>query len=126
MSNFDSIFDEFFTWGFGKPRNLHFQTKTKDMMPSFWEKSDDGYKVTCRTVGISPSDVKVSVEDDCIHVNGETEIDKYKYSTDFDLPVSKDVISNIKNIKYKTENGITIIYLDIDRPEKKKINIQKL
>lgn len=126
MSEFDRIFDDFFTWGFGKPRNLHFQTKTKDMLPSFWEKTEDGYKCTCRTVGISPSDVKVSVGEDCIYVSGETEIDKYKYSTNYELPVSQDVLGNIKSIKYKTENGITIIYMDIDRPEKKKITIQKI
>lgn len=123
---FDEVFDEFL-WGFGKPRNLIFNcNRTKDIMPGFWEKTDDGYKCTCRTVGISPSDVKISVGDDYIHVSGETEIDNYKYNTKYDLPVSQEVLSNIKSIKYKTENGITIIYLHINRPEKKQINIEQI
>lgn len=121
----EDFFNDFFTWGFGKPRNFYFTTKTKDMMPSFWEKTDDGYKCTCRTVGISPSDVTVSVGDDCICIKGETELDHFKYSTNYELPVSQDVLGNIKSIKYKVENGITIIYLEIDRPEKKKISIEQ-
>lgn len=122
---FDSIFDTFL-YGFGKPRNLIFNCKTKDIMPSFWEKTDEGYKCTCRTVGIEPDAVKVEIGEDCIHVSGETEMDGYKYNTSYDLPVSEDVLANIKSIKYKTANGITIIYIDIDRPEKKKIEIKKI
>jgi HSP20 family molecular chaperone IbpA len=128
-NNFSKDFNEIFDavlYGFGKPRNLYFNCKTKDIMPGFWEKTETGYKCTCRTVGISPNDVTVEVEDDCIHIKGETDMDGYKYNTNYELPVSQDVLSNIKNVKYKTENGLTFIYLDIDRPEKKKINIQQI
>lgn len=117
---------EGFLYGFGKPKNLIFNCKVKDMMPSFWEKTETGYKCTCKTLGIAPKDVKVTVEDDYIEVKGETEYDGYLYNTSYQLPVSEEVLSNIKNIKYKTENGITIIYLDVERPEKRKINIEQI
>jgi HSP20 family molecular chaperone IbpA len=125
LRDFDAFFSDLDGW-FGKPRHLMFQCKTKDMTPSFYEKTDDGYKCTCRTVGINAEDVKVTLEDDCIHVEGKTELDGYKYSTSYDLPLTEDVINNIKNIKYKTANGITIIYIDLDRPEKKKVKIEQI
>lgn len=125
FDNFDRFFDSILC-GFGKPRNLYFNCKTKDIMPSFWEKTDVGYKCTCRTVGISPEDVKVEIKNDYILIKGETELDGYKYNTNYELPVSEDVLSNIKNIKYKSSNGITFIYLDIDRPEKKNIKIEQI
>jgi HSP20 family molecular chaperone IbpA len=125
LNNFNSFFDDF-VYGFGKPRNLIFNCKTKDIMPSFWEKTESGFKCTCRTVGICPKDVAVTLEDDCIHVKGETEWDNYKYNTSYELPLCEDVLNNIKSVKYKTENGITIIYIDLDRPEKRKIKIEQI
>lgn len=123
--DFDEVFNELEGW-FGKPRKLIFQCKTKDMMPSYWEKTEEGYKCTCRTVGINPNDVKVELLNDCIHIEGKTEFDNYTYSTSYDLPITEDVFNNIKNIKYKSQNGITIIYLDVDRPEKKNIKIEQI
>lgn len=121
--NFD-VFDT--VLGFDYPRNFYFNCKVKDMMPSKWEKTEDGYKCTCRTVGISPDDVKVVLDEDHITVSGETEMDGYKYNTHYVLPISKDVVSNINKVKYKTQNGITIIYIDIERPAIKKIAVEKI
>ena len=112
--------------GFDTPRNFYFNCKVKDMMPSKWEKTEDGYKCTCRTVGISPEDVKVELEDDHISVSGETELDGYKYNTHYILPISKDVIANISKVKYKTQNGITLIYVDIERPKSKTIKVEQI
>lgn len=125
FNDLDRFFGDFEGW-FGRPRDLVFHVKNKDMMPSYWEKTDTGYKCTCRTVGIAPSDVKVTLEDDCIHIEGKTTLDNFDYSTSYDLPLTEDVINNIKNIKYKTENGITIIYIDLEKPEKKKVKIEQI
>lgn len=128
---FDDFFDE--VLGFGFPKSIVFNTgKTKDMMPCVWkELTDDdgsqlGYKATCRTVGISAEDVKVEIKDDSIIVTGETEFDGDKYTQHFELPIVSDVMANIKDIKYKSLNGLTYIYLYLDKPTKKKINIQKI
>jgi len=125
FDDFDNDFQELEGW-FGKPRHLVFNVKNKDVLPSFWEKTKNGYKCTCRTVGINPDNVKVELKDDCIHIEGKTTMDMYDYSTSMDLPLTEDVINNIKDIKYKSKNGITIIYVNLDRPERKKINIEKI
>lgn len=120
-----SVFDDFNNI-FGRPRHLYFNCKTKDQMPSYWEKTENGFKATCRTVGINKKDVKVTIEDDCIKVTGETELDSYKYNCNYELPIIEEVLNNIKNVKYKTANGLTFIYLEVDKPEKKKINIEQI
>jgi HSP20 family molecular chaperone IbpA len=107
-------------------RGLAFNCKNFDMKPSIWEKTDDGYKCTCRSVGINPEDLKVSIGDDYIHVEGETELDNYKYSVKYDLPVSAEILDSIKSVKYKTTNGITIIYIELEKSEKKKIKIEQI
>ena len=77
--------------------------------------NEEGYKCVCRTVGIDPKDVKVTLNDNKIHVSGETEFEGVKYDTRYDLPLSRDILSNIKNIKFKSLNGLTYIYVHVDR-----------
>lgn len=120
--NLNQVFEGWFP----KPMNLHFSAKTKDMMPALWENTDEGYKCTCRMVGIRPEDVSVKLQDEYIHVEGKSELDSYEYSQNLDLPVVEDVRNNLKNIKYKTQDGITIIYLNVNRPQKKEIKIEKM
>lgn len=126
FSQFDGFFNEL---GFGKPTKLVFNTKVKDMSPSYWDVSEDGYKGTFKTLGINPEDVKIKTKQDefgeCYLVlSGESELDGYKYSTSFDIPISMDVYNNIKTIQKRTQNGITILKLILDRPNKKEIKIE--
>ena len=132
MENFEKLFEDFFSMGFGRPRNIRFNVGgTKDMNPVYWQTLTDddnhkiGFKSTCRTVGLSPEDVKVSLEDNCIVVQGNSEFDGVKYDTHIEIPVSESVVGNIENIKYKTLNGLTYIYIYIKTPEYTKINIEK-
>lgn len=117
--------DDFF--GFGKPIDLIYNTgKTKDMNPAYWVKTEEGYKATCRTVGIAPDDVKVEIIDFNIVVSGETEYEGVKYDTSYKLPIASEIIGNIMAVDYKTLNGLTYIYLYVEKPEKKKIKINKI
>lgn len=117
--------EDFF--GFGKPFDLVYNTgKTKDMNPAYWSKTDKGYKATCRTVGIAPDDVKVEIGDCNIVVSGKTEYEGVEYNTSYKLPISKEIMGDIKNIDYKTLNGLTYIYLYVETPEKKEIKINKI
>jgi HSP20 family molecular chaperone IbpA len=111
---------------FGKVRDLRFNSVVKDLMPSYWQSTETGYKCTCKTLGINASDINISVEDDCIVVCGESEIEGLKYNTRFDLPVANDVLDHLEKVEYKSVNGLTFIYLTIDKPQKKKIEINKL
>ena len=135
--NFDELFDSVML-GFGAPTNIRFNTaKTKDLMPSYWstwevEEKDStkkrklGYKCVCRTVGINPEDVNVTMEDYGICVDGQTEHEDNKYTQHIELPISESVMSDIENISYKTLNGLTYIYIKMKSPEKKKVKISRV
>lgn len=121
------FFDDFFALGFGKPENIIFNSgHTKDLDPTYWSKTETGYKATCRTVGINEVDVKVILNDNYIEVSGESEYEGSKYNVSYKIPVSDEVVSNAKSLKYKTLNGLTYIYLDVERAEKKKIKAIKI
>jgi HSP20 family molecular chaperone IbpA len=111
---------------FGKVQNLKFNSIVKDLYPSVWESTETGYKCTAKTLGIRPEDLTVKLEDDYIVVSGESEVENQKYNTYFELPVCDDILNQLKEIKYKSENGLTFIYLEVDKPEKKKIEIKKI
>lgn len=127
--------DDFF--GFGFPTRIRFSTeKTKDMMPAYWKRwtkknADDkdefvGYKCLVRTVGVASEDVNVSLENDRIVVDGKTEVEGYTYSQHVELPLSKEVIGNVKSVEYKSKDGMTYIYLKVRTPEYKKIDVKRI
>lgn len=121
-----NFLDDFLELGFGKPMNIKFNNYTLDMQPSNWKKTESGYTAVCRTIGIDSKDVELNILENGISVKGKTEYDGYTYDVSYDIPVSKDVINNIKSITYKTLNGLTYIHLEIVRPEKSKIKISKI
>ena len=124
---FDDFCNDIFALGFGTPSNLKFGTSgTKDMYPVNWKKTNNGFIAVCRTVGISPDDVEVKLVDNNIVVSGYTKTGEYEYNTYYELPVSDDILSNITDIKYKTQDGITYIYLKVQRPEKRALVAQKI
>ena len=134
---FNDLFDTMMM-GFGKPANIRFNTSyTKDTMPSYWskweveakdstEKINVGYKCICRTVGLSEDDVKVTMEDYGICVDGVTEYEGNKFTQHIELPISESVMADIEAINYKTVNGLTYIYLKMKKPEKKKVAIHRV
>ena len=122
---FNDVFDDFLL-GFGKPRSLVFKSQVKDMMPSYWKKKDDNtYVCVCRTTGINPEDVMVEETEYGLKVSGATEIDGYTYSTSFELPIARSIINEIQKIKVSSKNGLTFITLLLNKPEKRKLLIEK-
>lgn len=123
---FDDVFEDLFTLGFGKPRKLAFNSIVKDMLPTYWSKKDDKtYMCVCKTIGIDPSDVKVEETTFGLKVSGSTEVEGYTYDTYFELPIANSIMNEIEKIKVKSKNGLTFITLILDKPEKKKVLIEK-
>lgn len=121
--SFDAIFDSM-ALGFGRPSKIIFNTNgLKDQMPSFWVKTENGYRCTAKTLGISEKDISVTVEDDGIKLFGESEVEGQKYNTTLLLPITDEILDSIIEIKTKTINGLTFIDLVVDKPKKKKILI---
>lgn len=124
---FDEIFDDFSLLGFGKPKDLIFNVgNTKDMYPAFWSKIENGYKATCRTVGIDSDDVKVELCNNYISVSGKSTYEGENYNVSYKIPISDDVVSNIESLKYRTLNGLTYIYLEVSKHDKKEIKAIKI
>lgn len=124
---FNDFLDDFFTLGFGKPRKLVFNSNVKDMLPSYWVKKDEKtYVCTCKTIGINPEDVKVEEVDYGIKISGSTELEGYTYDTSFELPIAESIMNEIEKLKVSSKNGLTFITLIINKPDKKKIHIEKI
>lgn len=131
-----SFFDDDFILGFGGPTCIRYNTaSTKDMNPAVWSKWKEtegdvekelGYKGVVRTVGVDEEDVKVSLERDGLIVEGKTTFEGYTYSQYVKLPISRDVISNISGVSYRSKNGMTYVYLNVRTPEYKQIKVQKI
>ena len=121
------FFDDFFDF-FGVPQNIIYNTgHTKDMYPTNWVKTDTGFKATCRTVGINEDDMNIELSNNgYINVYGNSEYEGDRYDISYRIPISQDVLSNIKSIRYKTLNGLTYIYLDVNEKKEKKIKAVKI
>lgn len=123
---FDDVFDEFFTLGFGRPKRIVFNSRVKDLLPSYWQKKDDKtYLCTVKTLGINPEDVIVETTDYGIKVSGSSVINDFTYDTDIELPIAESIMNEVEKIKVKSKNGLTFITLILNKPEKKKVLIEK-
>ena len=110
-----------------RPFYFHYSTpETRDVNPmSGWVKEGKDYVTTVRMLGVAESDVKVEAESYGLHVHGESETFGKKYSQDLKLGISKDTMANIYGIKYKVQNGMCQITLNMREPAEKKIKITR-
>jgi HSP20 family molecular chaperone IbpA len=97
------------------------------MHPTYWEKTKDGYMCLVHTLGIRPEEIKIEVEEDFIRLSAESKYEGLErpFTKNMDIPVDKDIMSNVVKVKYKTENGLTFIYLDVEHKEN-KIKIEQI
>ena len=128
-NNLFNAIDDLFDLGFSsKPLSFRYITpNTKDMSPaSRWKKDDNKYYITVRMVGINPDDVKVTVEDYGIKVEGESDTFGETYSQSVSLGIAEDVISNVKGVSYEVKNGMCRIELEMKEKEYNKIDVKRI
>jgi HSP20 family molecular chaperone IbpA len=120
----DEIFNDFLEMGFGKPKQLVFNSNVKDMLPNYWQKKDDKtYLCTVKTLGVNPEDITVEETDYGIKVSGASTINDFTYDVSMELPIVESIMNEIEDISFTSQNGLTFITLKLNRPDKKKINI---
>ena len=131
---FDEIFKDFDDVMFGDFCNpfsgtvsyLKFNSnRTQDQHPIVFQKlaKDDKmidknhtvYRATVRSVGVAPKDISVKLDNKTLWVKGETGNKDSEYDFEIGYDISDDLIGQIDNIKFKSENGITYIYLFVKR-----------
>ena len=135
----NSIFDD--SLFFSSPRNIRFNTDSVlDMRPAKWylwkeEEGDEDSKVVVtkgvyavvKCLGIASEDVSVELKNDCVIVQGKTEVKGIAYSQYVELPVSKEILANVEKIQYEAKDGLVFVYLKTKMPEKKpQILIEKM
>ena len=121
------IFNDFETFllGFGRPVSIRFNTpNTKDIHPaSPWYKEGDKYHMIARVVGINPEDLKLTIEDYGLCIDGKSEHDGNVYTQHIELPISDSLMANITDINYSVKNGLCKVSVVVKEPEHKEINI---
>ena len=114
--------DDFFPIGFARPQKIVFNTnKLQDMNPAHWKKTENGYVGIFKTLGCD--DIKLTLEDYGIKLLASGEVFGNKYDTTLELPINKEILNNIIEIKYETKLGVTKIEIILQEPEKKRIKI---
>lgn len=139
MNAVNSIFDD--SLFFPSMRNIRFNTDgVLDMRPAKWyiwkeDEGDEDSKISVtkgvyavvKCLGIAEEDVSVSLKDDCVIVQGKTEVKGITYSQYVELPVSKEILNNVEKIQYEAKDGLVFVYLKTKMPEKKpQILIEKM
>ena len=125
---FDDFFDNDFL-GFGTPHlDFYNCAGTRDISPAVWKKNNslkdsdyDEYTAICRSVGVQPQDVKISVpnEENIIKVCGETKTNWTTYNFSCELPIAKAIMDSIEKIECRSENGLSYITLKVKKAEDK-------
>ena len=114
--------DDFFPIGFARPQKIVFNTnKLQDMNPAHWKKTENGYVGIFKTLGCD--NIKLTLEEYGIKLLASGEVFGNKYDTTLELPINKEILNNIIEIKYETKLGVTKIEIILQEPEKKRIKI---
>ena len=79
------------------------------------DKDHTVYRISCRSVGVSPSDVSVEIDGKTLWIKGETDNKDSEYNFKVGYTISDDLIGQIDQVKFNSENGITYVYLFVKR-----------
>lgn len=117
------MFNDFDLLGFATipSKNIFNTFGLKDLYPSRVEKTDEGYKITLKTLGIEEVDISETTKG--LLVQGKNEIDEREYSAVIEIPIAKAVMDNIKEVHVKTIAGITILNLVVEKPKERSFKI---
>jgi HSP20 family molecular chaperone IbpA len=121
--DFGSIFDDVFSI-FGEPFVVYNANGIQDLHPVHWTKTNDyTYRASVKTLGIKETDIKISYDSNSITVSGESTIYGEKYNTKVRIPVNAEIMKEVNEIKYKTQDGITFVDIIVNVPDKKTIKV---
>jgi hypothetical protein len=114
---FDFLRDEFL-----------FNSSVKDMIPTAFYKKDNDYIVEAKTLGISPDDVKVSLDGDILTISGESknEYSDKAFNAQIKVRIGKDILNDIDKIDYKSQNGVTYVILKMKQTANSTIEIKRI
>ena len=108
--------------------SFFYTSPVRDMNPVTYYKKDKDYIAEFKTLGINSSDVNVKLEDDKLTVSGETknEFNDKSFSTNITISLDRKVVNEIESIDYKSQNGLTYVFLRMKESQSSKIKINKI
>ena len=103
-----------------------FNSSVKDMQPYNVYKKNKDYVIEVKTLGINPEDINVKLIDNTLEINGETQnpYGNKPFNTKISLSIDTGILSKLKKIVYKSNNGLTYITL-ITNEKESDIRIEK-
>lgn len=118
----DNIFAPFL-----KMEDFLFNSTVKDMQPYTVYQKDNSYIIEVKTLGISPEDVNVTLEENVLQINGETH-NNYSdktFNTNIKFRMDSGLFQKIQDITYSSINGLTYITLSLKKEVSNTIKITK-
>lgn len=105
-----------------------FNSSVKDMVPTAFYKKDNDYIIEAKTLGISPDDVKVSLDGDILTISGESknEYSDKAFNAQIKVRIGKDILNDIDKIDYKSQNGVTYVILKMKQTANSTIEIKRI
>lgn len=116
------LIDSFLNMG-----DFYFNSTVKDMQPFTSYKRNNDYIVEVKTLGINPEDISVTLKDGILEIAGETNnpYSENSFNTKINFSVAESLLKQIKNIKYKSQNGLTYITLQMKEDNFSDIKIER-
>ena len=118
------MFDDYFDDLFSKVWN-NFSRPVLDQKPFSYFPCDKGYIIVVNTLGIDKKNLSVTLENEkgrpypVLKIKGETDLKKIDFKNSVNLGIGLKVDSEIKDISYKCENGLTTILVETEKPSTK-------
>lgn len=105
-----------------------FNSSVKDMNPTVFYKKDSDFIIEAKTLGVSPEDINIKLEDDILSVTGETknEYSDKSFNVQIKIRIGQDILEGIEKIDYTSKNGITYVILRMKKKSDSTIEISKI
>ena len=105
-----------------------FNSSVKDMNPTVFYKKDNDYIIEAKTLGITPDDIKVTLDKNILTISGESknEYSDKAFNAQIKVRIGEDILNSIEKIDYKSENGITYVILRVKQTPESTVEIQRI
>ena len=105
-----------------------FNSSVKDMNPTVFYKKDSDFIIEAKTLGVSPDDIIIKLEDDILSLTGETknEYSDKSFNIKIKVRIGQDILNDIEKIDYKSKDGVTYIILRMKNKSESTIEIKKI
>lgn len=105
-----------------------FNSSVKDMNPTVFYKKDNDYIIEAKTLGISPDDIKVTLDENILIISGESknEYSDKAFNAKIKVKIGDDILSLVEKIDYKSENGLTYVILRMKQAPSSNIEIKRV